>query len=65
MTCLAKCRTCLISSQRLTLVLLVFPKDGSKNLYGSKPTVYYGLNGRRLDAPKKGKNIVKGKKVIF
>lgn len=29
-----------------------------------KSTVYYDLNGRRLNAPKKGLNIVNGKKVI-
>lgn len=34
--------------------------DGS-----SKPAVYYDLNGRKLNAPKKGLNIVNGKKVIF
>lgn len=34
--------------------------DGS-----GKPAIYYDLNGRRLNAPKKGLNIVNGKKVIF
>lgn len=30
-----------------------------------KRNVYYDLNGRRLSAPKKGLNIINGKKVII
>lgn len=30
----------------------------------NKPDVYYDLNGRRLDAPRKGINIINGKKVV-
>ena len=33
--------------------------DGS-----GKQKVYYDINGRRLSAPKKGLNIIDGKKVI-